>query len=195
MQKMKSLADVMAAAGVPISDDELVDYVLTGLGKEFNPIAGAMTIGDTSVPFSDFYSRVLNFEAMQAAQGPTTEDWQSSANAAQRSGPSGDQNGGPPRAFDRYSPAGDTRPTGNYGQQGQGRYGGNDQPNRNGGNGGRNGGDNGGGNGGRDGGRNGRRWRPRCQLCTNWGHEASDCRSRFDHNYHRTNNSRAPPRA
>jgi hypothetical protein len=191
MQKMKSLADVMAAAGVPISDDELVDYVLTGLGKEFNPIAGAMTIGDTFVPFSDFYSRVLNFEAMQAAQGSPTEDWQSSANAAQRPGPYGHQSGGPPRAFDHYSPAypGEVRPAGNYGQQGQGRYGGNEQPNRNGGNGGRNGGGNGG--GGRGGGRNGRRWCPRCQLCGNWGHEASDCRSRFNHNYHRMNNSRA----
>jgi histone deacetylase 1/2 len=33
MQKMKSLSDVMAAAGAPINNDELVDYIITGLGR------------------------------------------------------------------------------------------------------------------------------------------------------------------
>ncbi|KAK1612057.1 hypothetical protein QYE76_035730 [Lolium multiflorum] len=33
MHMMKSLADSMAAAGSPISDDDLVDYIITGLGS------------------------------------------------------------------------------------------------------------------------------------------------------------------
>jgi hypothetical protein len=38
MQHMKALGDVMAAAGSPLSNDKLVDYIITGLGKEFNAI-------------------------------------------------------------------------------------------------------------------------------------------------------------
>ena len=66
MHKMKNLADVMATAGAPITDDELVDYILAGLGKDFNSIAGTLTVGNTSVTYADFYSHVLSFEALQA---------------------------------------------------------------------------------------------------------------------------------
>jgi hypothetical protein len=83
MHKMKALADIMAA-GAPISDDELVDYIITGLGKSFNSIAGALTIGNRSVPYSEFYSHVLSFEALQAQQSQANEEWSSSVNAAMR---------------------------------------------------------------------------------------------------------------
>jgi hypothetical protein len=33
MHKMKALANTMAAAGTPVSNDELVDYIITGLGS------------------------------------------------------------------------------------------------------------------------------------------------------------------
>ena len=126
MHKMKVLADVMAAAGVPISDDELVDYVITGLGAAFNAIAGALTIGNRSVPFAEFYSHILSFEALQAQQAQATEEWSSSVNAAMRPNPYGNQGGNRPRTQD-YNPAyqGGGRPTGNPGQHGQGRGGGN----------------------------------------------------------------------
>ena len=37
MHKMKGLADIMATAGAPITDDELIDHILTGIGSAFNP--------------------------------------------------------------------------------------------------------------------------------------------------------------
>jgi hypothetical protein len=33
MQQMKALGDIMAAVGSPLSNDELVDYIITRLGK------------------------------------------------------------------------------------------------------------------------------------------------------------------
>jgi hypothetical protein len=83
MHKMKSFADAMAAAGAPISDDELVDYIIAGLGKAYNPLAGNLTLANRSVPYAEFYSAVLSFESLQASQGLDAE-WSSSANAATR---------------------------------------------------------------------------------------------------------------
>ena len=181
MQKVKALADSMAAAGSPLRDDEIIDYMLTGLGSAFNPIAASMNFAGVPITFPAFYSSVLHYEALQQQQSEL-EDWQSSANAASRpvynttsgrAAESGRQSGGRPSA-------GSLPPSsGGYGNN-QGIASGH---NNNGGN-GRNGGGNEGGNGG---GRN-RRWRPRCQICKNWGHEAGDCRSRYDHD-HRAANS------
>jgi hypothetical protein len=33
MQQMKDLGDVMAAVGSPLSNDKLIDYIITLLGK------------------------------------------------------------------------------------------------------------------------------------------------------------------
>jgi hypothetical protein len=85
MHKMKAIADMMATAGAPVSNDELVDYIITGLGKSFNAIAGNLTMGNRSVPYSKFYSGILSFESMQAQQ-TQDEEWTSQANAASRSG-------------------------------------------------------------------------------------------------------------
>jgi hypothetical protein len=39
MSKMRSLADDMASADKPIKHEELVSYILAGLGIDFNPVA------------------------------------------------------------------------------------------------------------------------------------------------------------
>ena len=130
MHKMKSLADCMAAAGASISDDELVDYIITRLGPAFNAIAASLTVGNRSVSYSDFYSHILSFEALQAQQLQSAE-WTSSANAASR--PGSFNNTGQPR-YSEYAaaPYGGGRPAGNGSyQHGQGRpsVGGNDRQN------------------------------------------------------------------
>ena len=210
MHTMKSFADAMATAGAPITDDELVDYIITGLGPSYNSIAGALTVGNVSVTYADFYSHVLSFEGLQAQQAETVE-WSSSANAASRPGVFGGGSGAPwPRA--PASPAGGP-PAGsfqpgyggrpNYGGNGGGQYtagyggggygqnpGGYGQPYgqpAGGGNGRPNYGGNGGGN--RQNGGNGRRrQRPQCQICGYWGHIASECRNRFNPDFVRANN-------
>jgi hypothetical protein len=76
MHMMKSLADTMAAAGVPISNDELVDYIITRLGSAFNSIAASLTVGNQSVPYTAFYAHIISFEALQAQQAQA-EGWTS----------------------------------------------------------------------------------------------------------------------
>jgi hypothetical protein len=120
MHTMKSFADAMATAGAPITDDELVDYIITGLGTGYNSIAGALTVGNVSVSYADFYSHVLSFEALQAQQAETVE-WSSSANAASRPGGFGGGSGAPwPRAPASLSggPSAGSYPTGYGGGNG-----------------------------------------------------------------------------
>jgi hypothetical protein len=176
MQKVKALADAMAVAGSPLRDDEIIDYMLTGLGTAFNPIAASTDFAPTPVTLAMFYKNVLNYEGLQKQQQADPEDWTSSANAATR--PYTNNSG---RASDSPRPSGG-RPTGGgpqgqhgpvqggYGQGSGGHGGGGQDRRRNDGN---------GGNTGRNGGGR-RRWRPQSQICDVWGHDASTCRRRYD---------------
>jgi hypothetical protein len=188
MQKMKNLADIMATAGFPVSDDELVDYIITGLGSAFNSLAGPLNLSTRSIPYTEFYSSVLSFEAMQVQQAET-EEWPSSANVVSR--PSHQQGSGYQSAFSPPAqgggrPAGQpshqSGPNGGGGGGGRQNYGGNggDQgrPNFN---------NNGTGNGRNGNGR--RRQRPQCQICTYWGHAAADCRNRYNPDFQPRGNS------
>jgi hypothetical protein len=130
MHMMKSLADTMAAAGSPISNDELVDYIITGLGSAFNSIAASLTVGNQSMTYTDFYAHILSYEALQVAQAQV-EGWTSSANAALHPAP---PSGYRPRMpeFNQAPPAqggnGGYRPSGNnyhHGGGGGNPYGGN----------------------------------------------------------------------
>ncbi|KAK1664324.1 hypothetical protein QYE76_052483 [Lolium multiflorum] len=197
MHKMKALSDAMAAAGTVVPDEDLIDYIVTGLGSSYSGVAATLNFRNTPISYAEFYASVLQFEAMQAQQAQA-EGWSSSANAAARPGPG---NGARPRPADQhqggggsYQGGGNRGGYGNGGGQGRGNggygngggYGNprNDGGGRGRGNGGRN---TGGGDGGN--GRNGRRFRPQCQLCGIWGHEAYDCRNRFNHDFQCSGNS------
>ena len=100
MNKIKALADTMYTAGAPLSDDEIVDYMLAGLGSDFNPLAASMLRDNAEVSLSDFYSHVLNYESMicaQQADGGQTGDWTSLANSVSR--PGHFSSNGQPRPF------------------------------------------------------------------------------------------------
>jgi hypothetical protein len=99
----------MSTASSPLSNNELVDYIITGLGKEFNAITATLTLGNKSAPYDEFYSHILSFEALQEQQDQST-DWSSSANAVMRPGLY--SNPGRPRAPEY--PAGAPRQPGAY---------------------------------------------------------------------------------
>jgi hypothetical protein len=42
--KMKGFADALAMVGSPISDDELIDYMVVGLGSQFEGIQSSLTV-------------------------------------------------------------------------------------------------------------------------------------------------------
>ena len=187
MNKVRVLADTMAAAGEPLSDDAVIDYMLTGLGPEFNPLAASMIRDNSDVSLSDFYSHVLSYESMIRAQqaDAQVEDWSSSANAVSRPGPF--SNTGQSRPSNGYSTGqgggGGRPPAGGPPQQGQVYN--NYRPSDNSG-----GGQQNHGGGGRNGGNGRNRQRPRCQLCNIWGHVAGDCRNRYNPEF-KTNTQRS----
>ncbi|XP_071683216.1 uncharacterized protein [Lolium perenne] len=200
--KMKGFADAMAMVGSPISDDELIDYIVVGLGSQFESLQASLTVlnaAGNSLTVSEFYAMLLSCEAMHV-QNTETSEFSSSANSAARRGDQGRSGG---RPFDNASNNNRNGGRPNGGQQGGGgsnhnggggnhnggggnHYGGGQQNyrgNRNGGGGQGNGSNTGGGagNGGGGGGR--RRTRCQCQICGIWGHDALICRNRFNQVY------------
>jgi hypothetical protein len=78
MQKVKALANTMHAVGSPLHDNEITDYMLTGLSAALNPIAASMDFATTPVLLTMFYKTGLNYEGLQKQQQPDPEDWTSS---------------------------------------------------------------------------------------------------------------------
>lgn len=60
--KMKGLGDEMAAAGRRRDDEELVEYILTGLDQDFTPLVSALCARVEPVSIAELYSQLLNFE-------------------------------------------------------------------------------------------------------------------------------------
>ena len=51
---MKWFADAMASIGKPLSDDEVLGYMLAGLGSEFEPLVASITTRDEPVSSAVF---------------------------------------------------------------------------------------------------------------------------------------------
>jgi hypothetical protein len=66
---MKGFADAMATVSTPLPDDELIDYILVGLSKEFLALQVSLNVFSNSNPntvilLTDFYSMIMSHEAM-----------------------------------------------------------------------------------------------------------------------------------
>jgi hypothetical protein len=60
--KMKGYADDMAAAGRPLEDDELVEYIITGLDREFTSLVSALVARVEPISVEELYSQMLSYE-------------------------------------------------------------------------------------------------------------------------------------
>jgi hypothetical protein len=63
--KMKALGDDMAAAGRKLDDEELVEYILTGLGEDFTLVISAMCARAEPISVGELYTQLLHFESPQ----------------------------------------------------------------------------------------------------------------------------------
>ena len=54
--KMKTLGDEMAAAGRPLEDEELIEYILTGLDHDFNPIVSTLISRADPISVSEVFA-------------------------------------------------------------------------------------------------------------------------------------------
>jgi hypothetical protein len=83
INKMKSQDEEMIAAGKPLEDDELIEYILAGLDQDYDPIAFVVIARTDPVSLGELYSQLLTFETHRALMG-AHEGGASSANAAHR---------------------------------------------------------------------------------------------------------------
>uniref|UniRef100_A0A0A9AYP2 Uncharacterized protein n=1 Tax=Arundo donax TaxID=35708 RepID=A0A0A9AYP2_ARUDO len=54
--KMKTLGDEMAAAGRPLEDEEMVEYIITGLDEDFSPLVSALCARVELVSVGELYA-------------------------------------------------------------------------------------------------------------------------------------------
>jgi hypothetical protein len=155
--KMKGLADDMASAGRKLEDEELVTFIITGLGEEFESFVSAVASRVEPISVNELYAQLIAFEQRKELHGGGS---QSSANIATKGGSRGNSSN-----FNQ------SRGRGDGGQSGFRRGGGGR------GNGGRsNGGNNGGG---------GHNFQAGVvyQLYGKEGHTVVHCFKRFDTNF------------
>ncbi|WVZ56301.1 hypothetical protein U9M48_006851 [Paspalum notatum var. saurae] len=151
--KMKYLADEMACAGKPLENEELVQYVPTGLDMDYNPVVTSILARTQETSFTEVVSQLLSFEQHIAMYDVGS---QSSANVANRG-----NRGGRGHSRGRAPPG----RGGRDGGRGRGGYN-NNNPRHNYNN--RN---------------TNNHQRPCCQVCHKEGHTADRCWHRFEEDY------------
>ncbi|KAH0773731.1 hypothetical protein KY290_010868 [Solanum tuberosum] len=62
LHQVRSLCDELATTGSPVSNEELVVKILTGLGSEFREISAAIRARDSAIPYEELYEKLLDQE-------------------------------------------------------------------------------------------------------------------------------------
>lgn len=62
LRNIRSLADELATAGSLVTNAELVVKILSGLGKEFYTIAGAIRARESPISYEELYEKLLDHE-------------------------------------------------------------------------------------------------------------------------------------
>jgi len=58
ISRMKSLGDDLEAAGRPVSDPEMVDYVLAGLNRDYDPVVAAIGAVKNQISVDDLFAQI-----------------------------------------------------------------------------------------------------------------------------------------
>nr|GEW92315.1 ribonuclease H-like domain-containing protein [Tanacetum cinerariifolium] len=64
LHEMKSIADELALAQSPILEEDLVVYIVSQLGDEFNNIVAAVKVRESVISFSELFKKLVDFERM-----------------------------------------------------------------------------------------------------------------------------------
>jgi hypothetical protein len=92
--RVKHLADNLAATGVPLRDDEVVAYLLTSLPEEYDSLLMSVTTRAVPMSLSEVYTNLLSFEMrLINHQGAPTPPSSAMANYASRGGYGGRHGG------------------------------------------------------------------------------------------------------
>lgn len=85
MAKMKNLADELAVVGRPVSDPEMVDYILAGLDRDYDPVVAAVGAVKNLIMADDLFAQISAFDQRMEMLGDSSSgSFHTSANAAYR---------------------------------------------------------------------------------------------------------------
>lgn len=62
LDKLKTLADALAATNHPIDDNHFIGLVLNGLGQEYAPVITSFDNRETPISFDELFGQLLTFE-------------------------------------------------------------------------------------------------------------------------------------
>jgi hypothetical protein len=60
--KMRALGDEMAAAGRPLEEEELVEYILAGLDEEYDSVVNSVLAKTEPTTISELVAQIFAFE-------------------------------------------------------------------------------------------------------------------------------------
>jgi hypothetical protein len=96
--RVKHLADNLAATGVPLRDDEVVAYLLTSLPEEYDSLLTSVTTRAVPMSLSEVYTNLLSFEMRlinhEGAPSPPSSAMANYASRGGYGGRHGGRNGG-----------------------------------------------------------------------------------------------------
>ena len=94
IEHMKSLGDEMASAGKPLTDEDMVSYILAGLDFDYMSFVSTICAQTESIMVSELYSQLINYESRLAMFDGGGQSSHSSANAVSHGGRGGPNHGG-----------------------------------------------------------------------------------------------------
>jgi hypothetical protein len=168
---MKTLAGSLAAIGQPLREDEVIAYILPGLGPDYDSLVTTLTVRSEDLTLDEVYAHLLTYEHHHDLHD---SDYGlgggASTNLSRRGGGHGNPSGGNQGGNNSGGGRDNFNNNGSFNNRGRGRHGGGGRGHGRG---------NGGGAGGHNSGNHDDR--PICQICGKAGHAALRCRRRFDH--------------
>lgn len=72
-QKVKGIADTLAAIGEPLKEQEVIAYLLTGLGPDYDSLITSFMTCETLMNLSELYSHLTSHELRQGSNTSTTQ--------------------------------------------------------------------------------------------------------------------------
>jgi hypothetical protein len=76
--KMKGYADTMASLGHPLTDEEVLGYMLAGPGADYEPLVTSVTTRDEPLSMMSFFVHLLSME-VRILRNTSAPEIQSSA--------------------------------------------------------------------------------------------------------------------
>ncbi|KAK9063529.1 hypothetical protein SSX86_017399 [Deinandra increscens subsp. villosa] len=84
LNEMRSIADELALVQRPVQDEDLLVYILSQLGDEYNSITAALKVRDQPITYPELYDKLVDFERSLKEAELVVPTVIPTANAAQR---------------------------------------------------------------------------------------------------------------